>query len=368
MINTKTMNILNRYGFGADINALESYLFNYAKIYKVADMDRYANQYKILVSILNEVKPSSQVFCGKIDEPIQFDYFDAIFKEIKNIKGPRIFGRDDKRKMSIALSKAYKSGEMLDIIAYQEVLGLDINIIYENGGLCKIYCISEDKKIFDLTDLLYKLVPNELYDIEDIDLTEVRAVITTKRQLRENDNPICAVYNDIRNNDVDNIKVIATDVFFDEIEQMPFRNYWKEIEYLKSLGFETIEPCLVRNISVGMFYNAIDTVQEYLEGVQCDYKANGIVIKDNARYRDNETILIYDKHNVESNKTFISRVKGINKIAGKLVLNIVEVECNDCLKIDSIEVDDVFLLEELKISVGNKAKFKLICGKAVLVK
>lgn len=368
MINSKTMNILNRYGFGADINALESYLFNYAKVYKVADMDRYINQYKILANILKEVKPGSQVFCGKNDEPLQFDYFDAIFMEIKNVKGPRIFGRDDKRKMSIALSKAYKSGEMLDLVAYPEVLGLDINIIYENGGLCKIYCISEDKKIFDLTDMLCNSVPNELYEIEDIDLTEVRAVITTKRQIRENDNPICAVYNDIRNNEVDNIKIMATNVFFDEIEQMPFRNYWKELEYLKLLGFETIETCLVRNISISMFYSAIDTVQEYLEGIQCSYKTNGIVIKDNASYKDNNTILIYDKHNVESNRTFISRVKGINEIAGKLVLNIVEVECNDCLKIDSIEVDDVFLLEELKISVGSKAKFRLACGKAVLIK
>ena len=368
MINTQTINMLNRYGFGADIDALESYLFNYMHVSRLADMDRYSNQHKILLSILSEVKPNSQVFCKKAEEIIPFDYFDGVFEKLKNARGPRIFGREDKRAMSVALSKAYETAEALDIVAYPEILGLDINIIYENGGLCKIYCISEDKKILDITDTICKLVPNELYDMEDIDLTEVRAVITTQRQIKENDNPVCAVYADIRNKDTSNIKVIANGIFFDEIEQIPFKNYWKEIEYIKSLRFETVEPCLVRNVGIDMFYNAIDTIQEYVDNNKYSYATNGIVIKDNTKYRDSNNIMIYDKHNIESSKIFTSKVKSINEIGGDVVLNVIEVDCNDCVKVDRVYVEDVFALEELGISVGSKVRFRIICGNAVLYK
>ena len=41
MVNENTLRLLNRIGFGADIDSLESYLLNYAIAHKLTDMEKY---------------------------------------------------------------------------------------------------------------------------------------------------------------------------------------------------------------------------------------------------------------------------------------------------------------------------------------
>lgn len=55
MINENTLNILQNIGFGADIDSLESYLIDFEDANKVADLERYKYNCKILKNILKEL-------------------------------------------------------------------------------------------------------------------------------------------------------------------------------------------------------------------------------------------------------------------------------------------------------------------------
>jgi hypothetical protein len=378
MINENTLKVLNKYAFGADIDSLESYIIDFKQSNLVADMTKYEYNYMRLLKILKEVKPESKAFSDETSlEELEVDKFDRFFTEYSNPKHEVIYGSTDTSKLEQMkeLLDSYDGGTS-DIIAIANVTGLDVMCTYINGKIYRIYLIGEFLKYTNITEIAKELVPEVIEDFKKYKLVECRGKITifnTDKELQSKSlNICCSTMRCIRTNiEMNKLKIVFNNIFIDD-ENIPYENQWEKIEYMRSAGLSVPHHGLIRDIDRELVAQALKDLDNYIqeiketEGIVYDY--NGILIRVNNDETD-ESSVIYNTTDVDYRQKFSSTVKSISQSYDmKQNINIVKIACNDRTDIDTIEIEDIYELEEHSVRLGKKIIFNVIEGVGALSK
>lgn len=369
MINENTLNILQNIGFGADIDSLESYLIDFEDANKVADLERYKYNCKILKNILKELKPDSVVFSDREQEEIKEDKYACLFEQYGNIRKPLAYGTTDTIATADVRDKINNAQDSVsDILALVEIQGLDCMCTYKDGYLCKAYLIGESKRYKDITYYLDDIIPKRIKQFSEYGLVELRGKLTTsdKDILNLSLHTETALMHTLRCElYMDKINIVFNDILSDELN---FKNQWEKMEFMQQLDIEVTPYVLVRGIDVVVLPQAIVDISNAINNLEIKYDTYGIEIRLN-EYMDNNTGFRVVLKDADYKKTYESVVKAIatDDVSGLQIIKILDTKCNKEFTIDEIYVPDIFLLEKLGIAIGNKIKFKVIEGKAILV-
>lgn len=382
MINENTLNKLNNIGFGADIDALESYIIDFKQSSLLCDMSQYEYNHAILFDILKEVKPNSLAFSERTSlKEIELDKQDSLFIEYGNERIDLAYGIDSLAVNTMKSSIDCETDQIVDIIGITNVDGIDINCIYLHGYMYRIYAIGKNKKYINLTGELKNKVPNYISDLECFDLVELRGKATLFKNSDAIENSLnipCSVVRCIRTDFTSDIQLVFNDIIIDDndIVELPYKNHWEKMEFLRDMELSVPHHLLIRSVDRDSLDQALVQLDEAFLDIKNEgsmiYSYSGVIIRFNESldYNAIGDKLIYISNNVDSSTKFSSTVKSISTTydGDKFIqkLNIIRIKCNEQLSIKHIELDDIYDLEKYDINIGNKVTFIVVEGKAVL--
>lgn len=368
MLNIDTVNKLNRLGFGLDIDKIETYLLNYMKANYISDISKYKAEACILHELLKDIKPGSVIYTDNIEyKKIKEDKYDKLLTLYPNDKVVRAYGSKDS-KLEVIKKRIYTGVDSIDIVALPEIEGIDISCIYKKGNLYKIYAIGEKEKYIDLTDELDYLIDAYIEDIDMYELVDIRAKLSIRDGIRKKFNTLIDTVYYINNSVfIEYIDLVATNIIFD-VQDDKFKTNWEKFDYLKEIGFIVPETALIRNVNEINFCEALLELDKYFK-YECKelYAYNGIRVLSN-NVIDKSGVVIFDSYNVNSGIIYKSIVKSVyTDSSNSYKLNIVPIKCNNNFIVDKVCVDDLYLLEEQKIKIGDTVRFRVINGDAVMI-
>ena len=380
MVNNFKLKILNKLAFGADIDSLESYLVNMKQASEFCDMTLWRNTYIKLYEIMEEMKPESKLFEDSTT-PVKLptDAKTPYFKTYGNSRIKVCYGVDDTGMDGMKASINSNNEHTGDIIAIENISGLDIELVYGFGELRKAYIITQKNQSKDITDIVKNAVPNYISSFDDINSVEVFGKVTienTFSRLQKRFKHVeCSVNHLIRLGiEHEAISVYCTDFHFNnEFEE--YDTQWSKLQKLIEVGFNVPKYYLVRDITANdMSVTLLELAKKAEEtDEERKYLFNGLLIKLNSdvNEKDNKEKFIYNYKNSSPDTVYQSIVKSISINAESddmaIVLNIVETYCNDMLSVDEVIVEDVLDIDRASAFVGNSIQFKVEDYGAVLV-
>ena len=370
MVNENTLRLLNRIGFGADIDSLESYLLNYAIAHKLTDMEKYEANHEILVNILKDIKPTSKVIGYEPDfeEPVKSNYT-KMFEKLGNQYPDVIYGSEDTVTINRIKNMAFDdNGTSYNLVALIDREGIDLICIYVKGILYKVYTVSETTIIFDVTNKIRKNMPQYIEELRDKPYVEMRAKAYISEKEYNNSNICCDTVGYIRTcTNLEKIKIEFNDMFYENIG-LTFKSQWEKLNEMKRYGFEVPEYCMLRNIDKEAFFNSLIGFDEYFYDNSRElYQGNPIKIKKDIDTQSYNFIAKYTTMSVPNHKQFEATVVSMATRGTIYLLKIVPVKCNDKLTVESIEIRDIYMLEKNSIGIGSKVTFEIVEDTALLI-
>ena len=175
---------------------------------------------------------------------------------------------------------------------------------------------------------------------------------------------------------LDKLSIVLNDIIIDS-DELPYSNQWEKINFLRESGFSVPHHALLRNIYSDTLEQAFtefdDYFDEVIENENVVYSFSGIIIRFNHILNSYTagTSLVYNSRDCSPLAEYISTIKSFsttyenNRIIQRL--NIIDKNCNDKLTINHIDLDDLYEIEKMSLSLGSKVKFKVINKKAVLI-
>lgn len=373
MINENTLRILNKYGFGADINSLESFIIDYKQSNLLTDMSDYEYQYMQLGKILTELKgDSSALNDSTMINVANQDLYDHFFTEFGNYHPIRVYGSNDLDKIEVVKNSI---GEYKDIIGILNVQGIDIKCSYIYGKLYKINLIGEHDKYDEVTESLRELVPENITELKEYKLVELRGRVTifnNRKKLQSKSlNTICSTMRCIRNNIwTEDLSVVFNDIYI-ETEDLPFDNQWDKIEYMRDIGLSIPHHGLIRNVEPELLAQTLKELDDFFyniketDGIIYDFDGFEIRVNDSIVGKTDKTSLVYITTKVDYRKVFSAVVKSIS-IKDRQYINIVNTTCNDRVQINKIDIDDIYSLEQYEVKIGSRVNFNVVNNTAIL--
>lgn len=358
-----TIDALDNLHIGLNIDAIESYVHNYKSAIRFSGITKYNWNYNLLCDVLRDVKPSSNALKEHLSTTkLDIEIYDVFFDLLKNKYAIEVFGQNDNYIDTVIKELYEETDTALHLVAIENIVGLDIKVTYFLGELKQICVVSENDKIIDITDLLKGMVPEVLSGIlEDKPIVELRGKITlSKRNIRNN--VICDVYTCIKRAiDLENIVLVFHDIFFDDMPD----TFWKKIKIIKKQGFVVPRHGLIRDIDRKTFKRALGEITEIFKS-ETEYISYGFMLKLDNDADIYNFVMNYIASDANPNLIFTSRVKSVAIDGNAYYLNIVPVMCNDNCRIDKIELNDIYFIENNEITTGSKIKFNVVEGKAYL--
>lgn len=378
MVNESTLRFLNNNAFGADIDSLESYVIDFKQSSLISDLSKYESTYMKLYEVLKNLKRNSVAFNESTSlQVIENDRFDKLFK-IHSSKIPVIaYGKDDSNINTFKDQLDLCSDAMSDIVCLTYSSGINIKVTYDYGYINAIYAVGNHCKYIDLTDKFKNKIPSYMKEFKDYKLVELRGKVVLGTDKLKNitfkyPNVPCYINRLIRLDiNIDILELIFDNIYIDiETINLPFNNQWEMLDYIEDCGFKTETHVLIRSISKEILSQALIEIGNYFENEALEYDCSGIEIRMNDNTMESSKFIYKDKE-CDIDKEFTAVVKSISNIHDedgiKHRINIVNTQCNDKLAIDYIDIDDIYLLEEKKISTEKKIKFHVIESKAVII-
>jgi len=347
-------------GFGADIDKLESYIYNFRSIEKIADMTDYRYRFNEMCELLHKVKPNSKALNNIKITPVEQDEYDLYFSELGNSLADKYYNTDS---LGYVMNRLFdRSTTAHDLVAILNIDGIDINVIYNYGELVGIYGISTDDKVYNFSDVLDEVVPNDLHSLSNNEIVELRGKVTLGDTKNEY-NVAVSAYDIIRKNcDKHRLHVLFHDIFYEEMSH----SYWNKLRIMKKMGIDVVDHYLLRNVDKRLFKSALLQLDREVYN-KISYRYSGYLIKENNEGNGYGYLMNYITDEVPSDKEFVSKVKSIIRVDNRCYLNIVTVSCNEHIKIDKIELNDIYDIEKFNIAIGSKIKFHVIENKAYLI-
>lgn len=294
VVNSNLMNELELYGFGADIDALESYVANLQDAAGLGNPVVDDSQYDAYIRLLRQLKPTSSVLNRnwEVDDNELTEY-DGILKQYGMCSITTLTSLSELSKFGQVLKEI---GHPIDLFASVKENGHGVRAVYLNGKLHSGSTRGRYKKGRDITRHLKAVLPNVVPQWKDIEVVEVRgemlvSIENFEKHLREKlKTPLSSVTSLIRDSVSDEelkyldmvcYKVIPSDCLFGSLKE--------EFDHLKSCGFNVPQDAMAFGISHLNIENAVKRILGYFEGLmdkgEIKYACDGIVFAIN----DNET-------------------------------------------------------------------------------
>lgn len=377
MINSNMLRLLDKYAFGADIDSLESSIIDYELTKQVADVSLYASIVDKLKAILEELKPESKAFSNniKMDE-IPFNNYDELFSTYNNAFPAVAYGTSDSGLALFSDKIRGSKDDKADIVAIDNLLGIDISCIYYNGYLCNIFVIGEYAKFMLITDEFSSKIPKHIPEFDDDTLVDLRGRIVISNEhshlQRISLNEQCAVMRCLRTKThIDKLDIIFYNAYFKTDYELPYSTQWEKYEFLEKCGLTMAKYKLVRNVWFKTLDKALLSIDNSFISDDIEYISRGFIVKINDELNDSiDSCLYFNSTDCSVNNVYSSIVKSIATIYEDSIIKqqvkIVDVDCNNRLSIDTIDIDDIYDFEKYNIGIGNKIYFTVSMRKAVL--
>lgn len=292
MVNNNTMDELNKLGFGADIDALESYV---ASLQDAAGMGNPLVDdatYDAHVRLLKQLKPNSSVLSRNWEvEDNELGEYDDILKKYGMCSITTITSFDELYKFKSVLDSI---GHPITLAASIKENGHGVRAVYINGRLYNGSTRGRYKKGRDITRHLKAVLPNYIEAWKDIEIVEVRGEMLVSIETFEKNlkgvlkTPLSSVTSLIRDSVTDEelkyldmvcYKVISND------EKLEFNSLSDEFEHLKNCGFMIPEAVKVDGVTSENLEFFVEKILEYFENKMdaglIKYSCDGIVFAIN---------------------------------------------------------------------------------------
>lgn len=388
MVNNTTLKELNRFGFGADIDSLESFILDYKQASLVSDLEDYKEEYLEAYRLLELLKPTSEAFGRYGEIKVEQNTYARLFynhpvpryhsKYGNNIT--KMYGYD--MRVGDAFTEELKKSDEKEIVCVLYPRGLDIDCIYINGYLYKVYCVgynaSEEPMLYDdISEFVKGIVKSNIPKFKHNELAELRGKLVidpayrdmaTSRRLEE-----CTIAEWIRLGiNKDKLSIVYTDIITDTMDI--FEDQWAKLEYMsESLGLSCVaNHYFVRNaseISLQALTKEMRlTAQEDKVGFEysgIEFRVNADIFCDRTYSRilsligETDPDAVYTS--IIKSYTFENRVSSIVPI-----VNFVSTNCGSGITVDKLEIDDVCNIEKYGLYPGNKISFRVVNGRTVL--
>lgn len=372
MLNSNTIKRLDKMGFGLNIDKIELFIhyFNISK--SLCNLDKYEYNYLQLVNILQSLKPNSKVLKDEyVFNNLEMDSFDKLFNLYGNKKCDIAYGKEDSHKINYIKEKSFIGDSCMDLIAVNNIEGIDIMCTYINGRVYRIYAISEHSKLYDFTNELKDNIPTFIEELACYNLVELRgkATITKDKYKKFNSTSCSTMYYLENNTNTSTISIIFDDIIFEE-GYNTFETNWDKLEWLRDMGLNVPHHAMIRNVDRVQFESALEEFDSYFRNEDIEspriYDKLGFNVKDNNNVSTVGYMICYDTDNVDHNTKFESTIKDIYIDIEESYIKIVSKKCNNGLTIETIDIDDIYNLDKYNIAIGNKIYFKVIEGKAII--
>lgn len=290
MINNNLMDELNRLGFGADIDALESYVISLQEAIIMGNPVVTNEVYNQHLKLLKELRPDS--YALKRDLAGQDEYlneYDILLSRYPVRQIINVHNMRDLEKFKDAIED-----REIDLLALDEPNGHFFRAVYVNGELTTGSVKGQFRKGRDITRHLLLLLPNHIEAWERIRIVEVRGIITIPTI---NFEPIKHVYkiplsavtsflmDTATPSEIKNLLCICNKIYVDNEEKLKFDTLWDELSYLENQGFKTPKMILIEDVTRYNLSQIIDDILEYFgelyEAKAIEYKTDGIMVQVN---------------------------------------------------------------------------------------
>lgn len=298
MINKDTMNELDRLGFGADVDALESYVELLQNAASMGNPMVDDSVYDTHFRLLKKLKPESELVNRNWEkDEAELNEYDEILKKYGMCSITTITEFDELGKFKEVLRSI---GHSVELMASTKENGHAVRAIYLNGELYGGTTRGRYKKGRDITRHVKAVLPNYIEEWEDIPIVEVRgemlvSISNFEKYLKGTlKTPLSSVTSLIRDSVTDDelklldmvcYKVIASD------DSLGLNSLYEEYEYLNELGFDIPERGVIAGVNADNLEQAVEMLLGHFEGLmdeeKIDYACDGIV------FTINDTELFY---------------------------------------------------------------------------
>lgn len=293
MVNRDSLEKLNELGFGADIDALESYVQMLRDAAGMGNPLVEDSQYDIYHKLLEEVKPESKVLLSNWEmEEEPMNQYDKILEQygmcsIKTIDGI------NKSSLSNFIDVIRQAGGAVDVFASLKENGHATRAVYHYGELVSGSTRGRYSKGRDITRHLKRLLPNRIEGFASMPLVEIRGEVVVKKQQFEDvikplynlKTPLSSVTSMIKDSatdqEIDYLNFVGYKVLpSDKNYRIPTLS--NEYAILQKCGIQVPEHVVVKGVTEDNLVGTVEAILEYFEELmdngEIEYDCDGIVI------------------------------------------------------------------------------------------
>lgn len=288
MVNSDTMNLLNKLGFGSDIDSLESYVSSLQDAAGMGNPMVDDAMYDTLVKLLRELKPTSSVLSRNWEtNDEELDKYDIVLEKYGMCSITTLTDLDE---LGTFRNTLRELGHPVSIFASMKENGHGVRAVYLNGWLYRGSTRGRYKKGRDITRHLKSVLPNHVLAWEKIPIVEVRGEMLVSLDTFEQNlkgklkTPLSSVTSLIRESATDDeikmlemvcYKVISGD------DSLKFDTLHDEFAHLKQNGFK-IPLCIKADeVTDENLYGTVQAILErfesYMDSGRQPYSCDGIV-------------------------------------------------------------------------------------------
>ena len=293
MINADTMELLEKLGFGSDIDALESYV---ASLQDAAGMGNPLvddSVYDAHVRLLKELKPTSSVLTNNAGDYIykELGEYDEVLKKYGMCSIKTLSSLDELWDFANTISNI---GHDVELMASIKDNGHGVRAVYLNGWLYNGSTRGRYKKGRDITRHLKAVLPNYVDEWKNVRIVEVRGEMLVSIENFENHlkgklkTPLSSVTSLIRDSVTDEelqllsmecYKVISAD------DSLHFETLYDEFKHLEDCGFKTPPFMKVAGVNENNLEQIVAAIlskfEQYMDSGAEKYSCDGIVFAIN---------------------------------------------------------------------------------------
>lgn len=297
MVNANTMAELEKLGFGADIDALETYIATLQDAAGLGTPLVDDAAYDAHVRILKQLKPTSSVLNRNWEvEDNELTEYDSMLTQYGMCSITTITSHEEANRFRNAL---YEIGHPVDCLASIKLNGHGVRAVYLNGQLYTGSTRGRYKKGRDITKHLNAVLPHYVEAWKNTQIVEVRGEMLVKISVFEKylknirKTPLSSVTSLIRDSVTDEELKHLTMVCYKVLssnDDLKFNSLVEELMHLKNNGFEIPPITGYKDVTGDNLNDAIDGAinhfENMLESGGIDYSCDGIVlaINDNATF------------------------------------------------------------------------------------
>lgn len=294
MINQNTLDRLNAYGFGADIDSFESYIIDMRNAAAIGEPIADNAIYDAYIRLLKELKPDSVVFTENWEtEENELEEYDELLNKYGMCS---ITTYADEEELSQFKSVIDMAGGNVDLCVSVKENGHGVRAVYEYGQLVSATTRGRYKKGRDITRHAMILMPNTVDDWSEIPLVEIRGEVlvkieTFKQYLSDKlKTPLSSVTSLIKDSATDDEIGLMNFVaykFLTNSEDIQVDTLIDEFKILESAGFETPQYKLAPGVTSRNFiqyaYNILHGFETLMDNNKIEYSCDGLVLAINDR-------------------------------------------------------------------------------------